>query len=711
MTATGTSARSAKPSVELNRAFDWVLQRVHSYIDRFGFRLTENSGRVDDLYVTLDEARRILEREATTGMTARLGLHLLASDAAAGEFPIGGRLGTLRKKFGLDELSLRLLLATAAPALSIDISRLYTFAWADFSQKLPTIGFLGELVADDLDAALAVHDAFHGTAPLVRHGLVELHDNERWAATTPLLHRGVTVPEPVLAWIRGQPPALPARLQSATRFHELSGERPNGPSSLLLPDGWATRLRSAVDHALENQETGPRLLLIGAPGSGRRSSLQDALARTGRGLVEVHLDRLPEDADAADGMLRLVAREALMRNCGLLLRGDVRFAVASPEPGRDQALKQLIGAHPGLLAISARRTVPHIHVAASAVIELELPRHQQAPGIEIWRSALADAGLSDKLADNLASRFDVAPGVAFDIARQVAKNQQFLTAGAADAETAEHIATAFHRRASHVLDQMADRVETTLTWDDVVLPADVLEVLDEIQMHARFRNRVMDEWGFRRVLTYGRGLSCLFHGPPGTGKTMVAAILARSLGQEMFRIDLSRIISKWVGQTEKNLARIFDEAERGRVILLFDEADSLFAKRTEVKGASDRFANMEVNYLLQRMEQFDGISLLTTNFERSFDDAFKRRLKFRVHFPIPSVEQRTLMWERMIPAETPRAPDTYFEELGLQYRMSGGSIKNAVLRAAFYAAQADQPLGHEHLVRAAEAELREMGRN
>jgi SpoVK/Ycf46/Vps4 family AAA+-type ATPase len=266
------------------------------------------------------------------------------------------------------------------------------------------------------------------------------------------------------------------------------------------------------------------------------------------------------------------------------------------------------------------------------------------------------------------------------------------------------------RRLDHALSAVAEPYTTTLSWDDVVLAPEVLETLREILSQARNREKVFDDWGFRRKLSYGRGLACLFSGAPGTGKTMMAGIMARELGQEIYRVDLARVVSKWVGETEKNLARVFDEAESAQVILLFDEADSLFSTRTEVKGSNDRFANMEINYLLQRMESYDGMTILTTNFEKSIDEAFKRRLKFRLHFPVPDADLRTQLWRSMLPTQATVADDVRFEFLGKKFTMSGGNIKNAVVRAAFYAAEGEGVITHALLERAATAEAREMGR-
>jgi SpoVK/Ycf46/Vps4 family AAA+-type ATPase len=258
---------------------------------------------------------------------------------------------------------------------------------------------------------------------------------------------------------------------------------------------------------------------------------------------------------------------------------------------------------------------------------------------------------------------------------------------------------------------IAIRVAVTQGWDDLVLPADTLDEVKAFAARAAHAQLVYETWGFRRKLQRGLGLAALFSGPPGTGKTMVAGLIARSLGLELFQIDLSQVVSKWVGETEKQLARVFEAASMGQALLLFDEADALFARRTEVKSSNDRYANLEVNFLLQRIEQFGGVAILTTNLESSVDPAFKRRLAADVRFYPPERAERERLWATLIPAPAPVADDVELPRLAEEFKeMCGGNIRNAVLRAAFLAASEGTRITHEHLARAARAEYRAMGK-
>jgi SpoVK/Ycf46/Vps4 family AAA+-type ATPase len=264
----------------------------------------------------------------------------------------------------------------------------------------------------------------------------------------------------------------------------------------------------------------------------------------------------------------------------------------------------------------------------------------------------------------------------------------------------------------HRLGTVARRVTPGFDWDDLVLPDDTLDGIRELLAFAKHRGVLLDEWGFERKLPYGRGVSAVMAGPPGTGKTMVAQLLARELGYELYVIELAQVVNKYIGETEKNLARVFDEAEHSHAILFFDEADALFAKRTEVKSSNDRYANLEVNYLLQRMESYNGVTLLATNLEQGLDEAFKRRVRFSIQFEMPEPPVRARLWRSMFPPEAPLAPNIDWDRLGERWEMAGGHIKKAALRAAARALARgrDAVISGADLEAAAQFEYREMGR-
>jgi len=252
------------------------------------------------------------------------------------------------------------------------------------------------------------------------------------------------------------------------------------------------------------------------------------------------------------------------------------------------------------------------------------------------------------------------------------------------------------------LESLAQRIEPSVTWDDLVLPPTTLSLLHEIPAEVRQRSKVYDDWGFSRKMNRGFGISALFTGPSGTGKTMAAEVTARDLSLPLYRVDLSAVVSKYIGETEKNLRRLFDTAEDSGAILLFDEADALFGKRSEVKDSHDRYANIEISYLLGRLESYRGVAILATNMKSALDPAFLRRLRFIVEFPLPDQECRIAIWRRIFPPQAPTR-DLDFAKLS-RLNIAGGSIRNIALNAAFLAAAADESVCMAHLLQAARSE-------
>jgi SpoVK/Ycf46/Vps4 family AAA+-type ATPase len=340
---------------------------------------------------------------------------------------------------------------------------------------------------------------------------------------------------------------------------------------------------------------------------------------------------------------------------------------------------------------------------------------QEMPGeaeqLRLWQRALPPtvARAPDLAPELLVRRYKLTPG---DIGEAAAVAITSATRrGAAEPVTLTDMVDAVRGRLRHRLKDIADVVTTTVEWTDIVLREDIVDRIVELLSVVQYEKTVMDDWGFGRRFSYGRGLAALFSGPPGTGKTMIAGLIAKELGLELFQVDLSRVVSKWVGETEKNLGVAFDEARNARAILLFDEADALFGKRSEVKSSNDRYANLETNYLLQRIEAFQGIVLLTTNRDTNIDEAFRRRLRFRIEFPTPDVREREQLWRTMIPASAPTARDVDFHALAERFQMTGGYIKNAAMRAAFLAAASgSKVISQAILEKAVALEWEEMGK-
>ncbi|MDQ3370690.1 MAG: AAA family ATPase [Myxococcota bacterium] len=438
----------------------------------------------------------------------------------------------------------------------------------------------------------------------------------------------------------------------------------------------------------------------GLEGLGRRTLLSATAKAAGRLIVEIDARRLSKDPAALVVQLRAIARECrLLARAPLLTNLD---ALADEKEHRiDLVGTELVALVDGPILVTTGVQRPKLDWDRPVVV-IEMAQPSSAQRASLWAAALGGASAQD--AQHLATHYPLAPAL---IAR--AAEAARARAGARKLEPDDiyaGIRAVLDDRVGH----FAKRVSVTQTWQDLVLPPDQVDAIVELMARIRERRRVYEDWGFAAKVGKGLGTSALFSGPPGTGKTMVAALIANDLGLELYQVDLGKVVSKYIGETEKNLAALFDAAEAGHAVLLFDEADALFGKRTEVKSSNDRYANLETNYLLQRLESFTGTCLLTSNHETNIDPAFLRRLSLHLRFDLPDAAERVHLWRAMLPGSAPVAADVDVESLGRRFAMSGGYIRNAAVRAAFLAADQETEITPEHLERAARLEYEGMGK-
>jgi ATPase family protein associated with various cellular activities (AAA) len=356
---------------------------------------------------------------------------------------------------------------------------------------------------------------------------------------------------------------------------------------------------------------------------------------------------------------------------------------------------------PGVIVVASTGKGGHLELRRPQLI-VAMTRAELDDRERAWQAALP---ASHDVAAELAARYVIGPGAIAEVAAEAAR---YATAARIELDR-DVLETAIARRLSLRLGTFGTIVARKARMSELVLPEEVVDTLRDMIAMVRERAQILERWGYQRHLGISRGVAGLYSGEPGTGKTMAASVVASELGLELVRIDLSAVVSKYVGETEKNLGRIFDEAQDAHAMLLFDEADSLFGKRTELKSAQDRFANLEVNYILQRMETFDGVSVLTTNAEAAIDPALQRRLNFRIRFPEPEAEERVRLWRQLLPPATGLA-DVDFAALAERFDMTGGYIKNAVVRAAVIAARAGRAMVADDLWTGAHHEYVEMGK-
>ena len=653
-----------------------------------------NAARFRGVYVDHHEVVRLLQRDPGTSP-----LHQPEAPAAEAT-PAATQLGWLRDAFGLGAFDTALLLVALAPELDLRYQRIYGFLQDDVTKRRATVDLALNLLCATAVDKLARRAHFTPAAPLLRGGLLRLVADQE-EVEPPLLARYLKVDDQIVRWLLGEP-GLDARLAPFAQLLEACEA-----DELSLPAEWRQALPAACAQALRGGEP-LRLYFRGRAGTGRRRATETLAAVGGASMLAVRLDEaLRAGADVAE-ILRLAFREAWYRDALLYLEGMDELRADGARPALDVLLTELAG-HPGVAVLSGTRQWTPAATGPLGIVSVDFPVHGFAERRSRWRDAAAADGVALRPSDLdlLAGRFRLTSRQIADATRSATVAAR-LRAGGPPA--LPDLMAAARAQAGHGLAALAVKQQPMATFDDLVLPEDELQQLRELCGRVAQRERVLDEWGFGGRSSLGHAVSALFTGPSGAGKTMGAEIVAGELGFDLYRIDLSRVVSKYVGETEKNLDGVFTAAEDANAILFFDEADALFGKRSVVHDAHDRYANVEVAYLLQKMEEYDGLAILATNLRDNLDDAFARRLAFTVHFPFPDEASRRRIWTGVWPLQTPLADDLDLDLLARELKVSGGSIRNIALAAAFLAAGDGDAVGMGHLLHAARREYQKLGR-
>lgn len=607
-------------------------------------------------------------------------------------------LETLRDRFTLAEADVQIIAALA----TIERGAAFNPYTANNAEPMQSdVAFLVALVADGTAlTASEVRLRFSADAPLVSRGLVEVAASTSWANDPPLVYKRVRLADRILDYIEGAQLPPPSILGAVATFDA----EPMLASEVLLAE---PILIDQVERALAR--TDQVVELIGAPGVGRKAIVGAAARALGKPMLVIDLAELPVDQRALDAAIIPIIREAHLQGAVLVLDKAQEYADNEGQQWIFPRLTELLRRVHTPLAITAEKSPPWLSRIGRVPMHFDVPFPTAEVQRRLWvRHLPVGLHLAPEISiEALVKRYAATGAGIKEACEELGRLDQVLQRGGVATE--QNIIDVVRTRLAHRLSALASPVRTTLVWSDVILPDEVLSPVFEFLNYAAHRNKVFGDWGFDRKLPYGRGLSALFAGPPGTGKTMICSLLAAELGLELYRIDLSQVVNKFIGETEKNLGRVFDEAARGQVMLLFDEADSLFAKRTEVKSSHDRYANLEVNYLLQRMESHEGVVVMTTNSETAIDPAFRRRIRFRVRFPAPDELQRLQLWQGMIPKEAQLGPDLDLRVIAQKFPLAGGNIMNALVRAATNAQADGSAIMQRHLLRAAELEYGEMG--
>ena len=435
----------------------------------------------------------------------------------------------------------------------------------------------------------------------------------------------------------------------------------------------------------------PLLQLYGSDISSKRAIANAIVAELQFNLYQIESEVLPQDTKQLNLLKCLLERQWLLNRSAFLLDCN------SGNSDRDKMVSLLINnLHcPVIISSQERHSIGH-----KPIISVEVKKPTTEEQKLIWKQSLAEVipEVNGQI-DTLVSYFNLNLPAIESVCLQLKNNEDCHKS---DRDINEKLWQTCRRQARPHLEQLAQRIESNVIWKDLILPQSELNILQDLATHARYKEQVYHHWGFARKNARGLGISALFAGASGTGKTLAAEVLGNELQLDVYRIDLSAVVSKYIGETEKNLKKIFDTAEGCGAILLFDEADALFGKRSEVKDSHDRYANMEVSYLLQRIEAYQGLAILTTNLKDDLDRAFLRRIRFTIQFPFPNLQQRIAIWQRIFPLNTP-TQDLMFEKLA-KLNVAGGNIRNIAINAAFLAARDRESVQMKHILQAAQSE-------
>lgn len=678
----------------LNAAMDWI----HAVLRSAVAKLVAGNGDLPGLTVSAATVADLLDakpaRTATDTLAdvqtadAELARALANTDAQAEPLVRAAQV------FSLSGIEFRLLLMTLAPELDIRYQRCMGLLLDDLSRRVGTLGLYAAMLGEPSQ----VRRELAQTGNLWRWRVFDCHPGTLSPADEPL-----RLDPPIVGWLLGRSVALDhdPRVRRAVRLVSWPGD------SLLdthSERGYAVELVGKFRGAdkmqwllLGNDDSAAwrALLELGA----KARQLKPIRVETPR-LVGLDVGEIEESGVRLGRMARLTENALIIDATGL--------SASSQEDDWIRLFFTAVASTDARAAVISNDEARIARLFGSAPYEIEetaLDRDARVAAVRAAASG-ADAYLMEEAAEAIASQYPLQVD-GLDHAMRLARSRPLVYP--ADDPRYDRFVAACKEVAGEGISGLAERIEPIFRLDDVVLPVDRSQQLLEIVDSIRLASKVLDGWKFREQLPYGRGVTALFHGPSGTGKTMAAMGVARRLGIQILRLDLSRVVSKYIGDTEKNIDRVFDDAQKSGSAILIDEADALLGKRSEVKDAHDRYANIEVAYLLQRMEAYEGLAILTTNMRQNLDAAFLRRLQFIIDFPRPDAEAREKIWRRCLPQGSHAIDDAAFRQLARRIDLTGGHIRQITLRAAFVAAAADTLIGLEHIGHAARAEFAKLG--
>jgi len=696
----------------VNRRFlERQIQRVEFLLQIFTYRRMTEEGQMSP---DVAQEREVAVRSSLERVEQELLHQIQERNSGKLRFP----LLDLYERYELQPSEQEIFIFSMVPHLDDSVRKSYARYNDNVLLDFPSVQFLTRLVGESREGALSARSLFDESGTLRTCKLLDLRV-PRDIGGDHLLGMEVRPPDRLVDFVLGR-----SQLdRTLLAYCEL--EQPQTTmDEVVLPEKMISEVTAIVDRFPEfrariakareenHTELGGALVLqfCGVAGTGKTLFTKALVARMEKPLLRVSASKLMVDGVNFENVLDNIFFEAALHDAVLCF--DSAEAMLGKASKRLPVIYERFESHDGLVIVAAgdrNELDPSLERWVGFQVKFEMPGPELRQ--RIWEMHLPqDIKLSESVdMDILANQYDLT-GFQIRNAVVVATNRALALDPAKPEITTKLLQEAAYAQLRADMEEYSTKSKIYLSLDDLILPDKQVKQVEEILNAVKVRVFVMNRWGFAKRLVTGKGIVCLFGGEPGTGKTLCAEILANELELNLYQVSIPRIMSKYIGETEKNIEKIFSTARANQSMLLFDEADSLFTSRVKVESSVDRFSNMEVNLLLQEIERFEGIVILTTNLDKNIDKAFQRRINFRIDFPFPKPEYRSAIWEKLVPEGCPVADDIDFDVLGEYFELSGGHIKNAVIRAAYRAYGLERPINYDDFIFAAEQECMASGR-
>jgi SpoVK/Ycf46/Vps4 family AAA+-type ATPase len=690
--------------------------------------LYENPDKFQGLYISEQEINQLLEApkiesgwlqqsdpdnpEFTSLMEEVRTCSKLLADKVKKSIEEGTQLNLVRLAhlYGLSAPEVDILLICLVQQIDAKYEKLFAWLNNDITRKHPTINLVLDLISQSAAEKFSFRDFFSPYAPLFKYHLLEFLENEQ-INSVPFLSRQLKLNDRIAGYL----------LESQFIDHELESAvelcfNQRKLSDLNLPEPVQAHLTEFIQWYREGEELVHQNILFsffGPYGASKQTTAEAVCSEIGLPLLIFDLETALNLDKPFRKIFELAFRESLLVPAAIFFKNiDILLGQHDKADFQLKLFFKIVNENSWFSFFSSRQA-PDIQgqLSRQRFIPVEFPIPDYAQRKKHWQLNLnSHHSLAEDVDLNaLANKFNFTNGQIRD-AIATASNRAQWRSPSAPQISVEDLYLGCQAQSNQKLKTLAQKLKPKYHWQDIVLPSDQMRQLQEITNYIKYKQVVYGDWGFGRKLSLGKGLNVLFSGPSGTGKTMAAEIMANELKLDLYKIDLSTVVSKYIGETEKNLAKIFMEAETSNAILFFDEADALFGKRSEVKDSHDRYANIEIGYLLQKMDEYRGMVILATNMRKNMDEAFVRRMHFTVEFPFPEENYRLRIWRNIFPKETPLNKKIDFKFLARKFKISGGNIKNIAVAAAFYAADDGQVVNMRHIILGTRREFQKMGK-